>query len=234
MFIQPNIFQTNMEMFNCLYVEDSLRLVKDIETKWFSGDHILYLLTISVPLILIWIIFTIIIFMILKRNKRNLFDYKTEWKYGFLFKGYKTKYYWWEIVIISRKMLLVCILTVLSSLGVSIQCFLIFILFSFYIYIHVKWNPFLRRELNTLETLSMGNIILLIYCAVFISSASTNTDGSYKTKNSFQIDNNVMIVLSTSVILAIIAFYLYFIYFLLIKLYYFCKKYWSEPNVSEN
>ena len=218
MYIHPTVFTVNMEMFNCVDVNGSKRLSKDIDTLWFNGRYF-YFFPFSIVVILIFCFgVPFVIWNRLKSNSKHLYDYQTEKRYGFLYKGYRPRYYWWETVIIFRKMFIVFMITVGSLFGTSIQWFVIFVGLTAFIIFHVVFSPFLKRELNSLETFSMSTILLLVYCAVFLSSQSINASGSNKTKRNFVLDDATIQIVENIIIWTIIVFYVYFgIYFAIYK-----------------
>ena len=176
--IHQSIFTVNIEMLNSIYVNGSKRLSKDIDTLWFNGSYFYFFLFSIIVILVFCLGVSFVIWNILKSNSKHLFDYQTEKIIWILYKGYKPRYYWLETVIIFRKIFIVFMATV-GSLFENIHpmiCY--FVGLTAFIIFHVVSNPFLKRELNLLETFSMSTILLLVYCTVFFSSESANVSGS--------------------------------------------------------
>ena len=57
----------------------------------------------------------------LYRNRYNLDDMVTYSKYSFLYEGYKNDKYYWEFVILSRKILIIICSVFMTSSGPQIQ-----------------------------------------------------------------------------------------------------------------
>ena len=124
--IHPSVFTVNMKMFNWVDVNGSNRLSNDIDTLWFNCGYF-YFFPFSIIVILVFCLdVPFVIWNRLKSNSKHLFDYQTEKRHGFLYKGYKPRYYWWETVITFLKMFIVFMVTVGSLFGTSIQWFVIF------------------------------------------------------------------------------------------------------------
>ena len=70
------------------------------------------------PSIIFWGLgIPLIAFFILRRNSEDIDKKEVREKYGFLYKGYTFKFYYWEIIVLYRKALIAVIATVLSKLG---------------------------------------------------------------------------------------------------------------------
>ena len=74
---------------------------------------------IVVPSLVVWG-FGIPLFalFLLIKEKNKLDTVETKQKYGFLFRGYKKRYFYWEIVIMYRKLSLIIITVVVQRLGI--------------------------------------------------------------------------------------------------------------------
>lgn len=64
--------------------------------------------------------------ILLNKEKSKLNSIQTREKLGFLYNGYKNEYYYWEVVIMYRKILMVIIAVVIANLGVITQVNFIF------------------------------------------------------------------------------------------------------------
>jgi hypothetical protein len=75
------------------------------------------ILAVCLPIAIVWIIgFPITIFIILKRNKKNINDPNMIIKYGTFYIGLKENAYYWEVLVVNiRKVLLSIIVVGLSS-----------------------------------------------------------------------------------------------------------------------
>lgn len=74
---------------------------------------------VALPSILVWGIGIPFVWLIsLFRSKKNIDLIDTREKWGFLFSGYKKEYYFWEIIIIYRKVLIIFISVYVTSFGV--------------------------------------------------------------------------------------------------------------------
>ena len=86
---------------------------------------------VSLPTLIVWgLVFPVISLVLLVRNRRKLTAEETKLKYGFLYIGYSPKSYYWEFVIMYRKILIAFISVFLSSVSISIQGLLAFLILA--------------------------------------------------------------------------------------------------------
>ena len=88
-------------------------------------------------------------------------------KYGFLYNGYRKQYYYWEVIIMYRKIIIIFIAVFVSNFGYITQALLIFILVIVFLIINMKLKPFGQVALNDLETLSLTATMITVYCGLF-------------------------------------------------------------------
>ena len=126
---------------------------------------------IAVPSLVIWG-FGIPAFawLVLARNKDNLDLIETREKYGFLYNGYKKKYYFWESVNMYRKISVIFIAVFLRVFGVITQALVVFIVLILFLILNIKLMPFTFRALNDMEMMSIITSMLTIYCGLFFLS----------------------------------------------------------------
>ena len=144
-----------------------------------------YSLMIAVPSLVIWG-FGIPAFawIVLMRNKDYLDLVETREKYGFLYNGYKKKYYYWESVNMYRKIAIIFISVFLRVAGVITQALVVFLVLILFLILNIKLLPFTFQSLNDMEMLSIMTLMLTIYCGLFYLSDNpevyTSSDTSVK------------------------------------------------------
>ena len=144
-----------------------------------------YSLMIAVPSLVIWG-FGIPAFawIVLMRNKDYLDLVETREKYGFLYNGYKKKYYYWESVNMYRKIAIIFISVFLRVAGVITQALVVFLVLILFLILNIKLLPFTFQSLNDMEMLSIMTLMLTIYCGLFYLSDNpevyTSSDTSAK------------------------------------------------------
>ena len=95
---------------SCINVDGDLRLKNDLEVMCYKGEHIFWALGVGVPSIVVWGMGIPLFALILLIKERKIIESRaTREKLGFLFRGYKTRFFYWEIVIMFRKIVLIFI-----------------------------------------------------------------------------------------------------------------------------
>ena len=93
-------------MFACTTIEGKSYVDIYMEDECWTGDHALFSITVAIPAFILWGLgFPFLAFLTLHRiNKvKGLEVLKNKQVYGFLYIGYLPKKYWWELLILARK-----------------------------------------------------------------------------------------------------------------------------------
>ena len=117
----PNLLKMTLQMFACTSIENNLYLDIYMEDECWIGDHFTYTLSVAVPATIVWGIGLPFasFFKIIKLNSiRKLRSRKNRKVYGFLYDGYTIKKYWWEMVILARKVIVLFALIWLNQTSV--------------------------------------------------------------------------------------------------------------------
>ena len=105
----PPITQYTGDMFNCQTYDDTSRLYRDLH------QHMAFY--VALPSFAMWglgITFYAIVILTKLRERLDAADTKQ----GFLYNGYKRNCYFWESVLMYRKIMLIVIAAVLKTVGI--------------------------------------------------------------------------------------------------------------------
>lgn len=131
----PTIVSYLAKSINCTKIEDTYRLYDDLEEECFQGKHLNIIYAISIPGLFCWAFGVPILGLVTMRHflkeiasKKFLSDPKFsndlhkrfKLRLGFLTQGYKEELYFWEIVLLLRKTLLVLMLTFLAPVSAGV------------------------------------------------------------------------------------------------------------------
>jgi hypothetical protein len=152
-----------------LDIDGESRLKYDLEIKCYQGMHSFWAMGIALPFgMLLWG-FGIPIFalILLSLDKEKLDKIEVRQKLGFLFRGYVLRFYYWEIVIMFRKIALILIQSFLVQFGVLLQALVVFVLLILFSVLTMTLSPFQTVILNRLEIISLLASMLTVYCGIF-------------------------------------------------------------------
>jgi hypothetical protein len=91
-------------------------------------------------------------------------------QYSFLYLGYKMSHFYWEFVILYRKLLIAFISVYLANISVHIQALSLMLVLIGSLILQAKHEPFSEPQLNELEFRSIMTSAVTIYCGLFYLS----------------------------------------------------------------
>ena len=161
--MQATIVKTSFGLFQCknLYRSDEPKeyLVEDYSIKCWQGKHITWIFMLLLPSLIIWIlVLPGIILYVLRKNKRNLAAGDTLKRYSFIYNGYRKDKYFWEFVIMVRKIFIISSIVFISPENSGLQIFLFLLLILISYALHVVNKPYTDPKLNKLEQVALISI----------------------------------------------------------------------------
>jgi hypothetical protein len=167
----PQITQFMIDMFNCQPYDGEKRLEYDLQIMCWEHKHQFYTYLVALPCFIIWGLgIPAMIYILMSKEKENLDTDAAKIKFGFLYNGYKRANYTWEIVIMYRKIVCLCLSVFLSGIGIIVQALVLLILLVVFIGLNSALRPFAERTLNEIEDISLATQIITIYCGLFFIS----------------------------------------------------------------
>ena len=97
-----------------------------------------------------------------------------------MYRGYKARLYFWEVLVLLRKLAIVLVASFGSSLGSFIQAMILFILLVVFLAMNIKVSPFSKREVNDVESLPMVCSILSVYAGLYYVLTSDSAEAGVK------------------------------------------------------
>lgn len=159
--------------------QEEFRLVQDLEIRFFDEKHLFWVKFIVIPLILligIVIPFFIFAFLLFSYMKSSLDNKWIKFNLGFFYFAYKKKLFFWDFVILFRKILIIFAQSYFFTKSDKNEIFPpIFLLFVIFIclLLQVIVKPFQPKafgSINSLEKLSLITIFFSFYIALFYQS----------------------------------------------------------------
>ena len=110
--------QYMIEAFNCKDIDGTKRLAANLEILCDSNNHKIWQFAVGLPGLLVWGLgIPLFGIMILTKDKERLEKIETREKYGFLYRGYKHAFFYWECVIMYRKIVIIFISVFIVKYG---------------------------------------------------------------------------------------------------------------------
>ena len=172
--VYPNIVKLLFSNFNCMSIDHMDTYLKsNTDIRCWDQRHKQYSLIVVVPGIILWALgFPALLVGIMAKNKRCLHLDLYRVVFGYLFNGYKLSRFFWEFIIMYRKILLISISVFLSSQAVMIQALTVVIVLVLSLYLQYASRPYNSNELNHMETEALFTATITIYCGLYYLSNS--------------------------------------------------------------
>jgi hypothetical protein len=111
------------------------------------------------------------------RNKRSFEELAVKQRYGFVIAGYQKSTYYWEIVILYRKTLVITASIVFGGISIELQTLSVLIILLLASYMQSDLKPFLGDSMNKMEFRSILVSIVTIYCGLYYLSSDVSWTG---------------------------------------------------------
>jgi hypothetical protein len=120
--IHPTLIKVMFSTFSCGVLEEGEKWLNDnLAIKCWEGDHLQYSILVALPSIIVWgIAAPAACLFALARYRSSLDTYEVRLRFGFLFNGYRPQTFYWEFVILYRKILVICCSVFLGQYSVEI------------------------------------------------------------------------------------------------------------------
>jgi len=170
--IHPNVSQYTIDVFTCRQLEEGrLFLAKDLDTECWTPEHTSWAFLVGLPGLICYTFgIPLIGYLALHGVRHQLSNLHVQLKYGFLYFGYRPKYYYWEIWVMVRKILLVFITVFVKAVGPLTEATSSMILVCFTLILHLHVMPYDTDDLNSLESVSLYASLITLLCGIYFYS----------------------------------------------------------------
>ena len=144
--LHPTLTRQSLFLFMCTEIEKKFYLRKDVQLQCFTSQHYIFTMCVGLPGVLIYVVGTpaITLWILYRRrhklNVTGLAGQETKGTYGFLYRGYEI--YYWETVIMSRKIAMVIVAVFGLQASVETQALLALLVVVLASAAHVIAKPF--------------------------------------------------------------------------------------------
>ena len=175
--IHPTLTRRSVELLTCDKISPSSTkqfLRADLEEECWVGRHLNWAVGIGIPFLILYSAGIPIasFYMLYKRKHKLKTDESTVSRFGFLYLGYQV--WWWEIIIMTRKVLMVLIDVVLAPAGVAVQALMAMLLLSAMFAVTLVVKPFENPILQALELASLLVSLSTLWMGSFFWAANDN------------------------------------------------------------
>ncbi|CAI2367919.1 unnamed protein product [Moneuplotes crassus] len=165
--LHPKLTEQSLGLFRCIDVNvDDSRVRMDISIKCYSSEHIKWLLLISLPCIIVWVVsLPLAALVVLFYNFKKQEDNKFKQYFLILYQGLKKDKFYWEFVNTARKILILMIFPLPTEMKMLIAILLLAVLAR----IQITLQPYKNTENNKIEILATSAGIITIFSGLLYS-----------------------------------------------------------------
>jgi hypothetical protein len=162
----PTIAAINLQVFNCVDFasEGTSYLMIDLDEQCWEGDHKFYAVRFGIPTILVWIVgFPCAAFIYLFRNRSDLSNKMIRNTLGFLYIGLKDKSFYWELLNLLLKIVIIGVNVFLSKYDVMFKAVCAFIILITFVETQQHMMPYESKDMHLLQLFSIIATVTNIY-----------------------------------------------------------------------
>ena len=162
--VYPTMVKQGLAVIACEKVGGEFWLAADLQEKCMKGRHLAFVFMICVPQVIVYVLgLPLMATLLLYKNRRHLIDEEIQMRWGLLYAGYRLEYFWFELTIVVRKIVLVVIGGVFGArLGPDMQVYMALGMVVIFIVVHLAVRPFdeLTKAHQILHWLELGALLM--------------------------------------------------------------------------
>jgi hypothetical protein len=167
--IHPNILRSSFSYFSCTEIQSGqFWLNENLDIRCFDSKHNSFALAVILPVLVIWgLLVPLLVLLYLSRTRRELSEINTKLRFGFLYNGFKRSKFYWEFLIMLRKVLIICVVVFIGNQSVPVQALSLVLLLLNFLILQYLAKPYASNELNQMELRSIFVASVTIFCGLY-------------------------------------------------------------------
>jgi len=172
--VHPSITKMMFSVYSCMEINPGESwVIADLAEQCWTTNHFKTVFFISVPSLSVWVLgLPTIVLGLLIRARLRLHEMSPRVMFSFLYKGYEQKWFYWEFVILYRKIAIVSSSVFLSPMSVRVESLTILAILLIAVYLQLRYQPYNEPTLNKLEIKSILVSAVTIYAGLYYDTRS--------------------------------------------------------------
>lgn len=135
-----------------------------------------FMLFVGLPFFILYAIgIPFLAFLLLFYRRRRLDHPKVRERYGFLFSGFRKPVFFWESVVMLRKVGLAAVSVFLAPWGVELQTYFALLIVAIATFLHARFWPYTKESVNRLDFAALIVAFLTLVGGLFLQSSKSST-----------------------------------------------------------
>ncbi|EWS71153.1 transmembrane protein, putative (macronuclear) [Tetrahymena thermophila SB210] len=173
-YTQPDLVAQMIASLSCRQIGNVKYILSNVSMECYTQDFYKWGFGFILPFLFIFLfLLPYILIVQLKKAKNNLQLLEIKRKYGFLYKEYTQKCYYWEFVKMAQKLAIILQLNFYSQ-DIKTKGILVFITVTFYSISLMIYKPYKSNQINQLDHYSTNVCAISVLLGLFIYSNDYN------------------------------------------------------------
>ena len=170
--VHPSVTKVMFSVYSCMEIlPGEYWVIADLAEQCWTATHWKVIFLVSVPSLALWVLgLPTVVLAVLIHGRLHLHDMSQRIMYSFLYKGYEQRWFYWEFVILYRKIGLVTASVFLSPVSVRTESLTILAILLVALYFQLRYQPYNEPTLNKLEVKSILVSAVTIYAGLYYDS----------------------------------------------------------------
>lgn len=175
----PIVTRAALVLFRCQDVAGVAYMDAALDVPCYSVEHFMWMLGGGIPALLFYSIgVPAMSFLVLRANRHALHLPQLRERLGFAYVGFRPSRYWYESVIMLRKVAIIAVAVFLAAAGPHLQTLAGVIVILVSLGLHNKFQPFGKGGvLHRLEQGSLFTAFITLYCGLLLFSGAGEATG---------------------------------------------------------
>ncbi len=218
-FIHPDVSRSMLLLFLCTPAHGTTYLQMNTSIECWAGTHTTWVLAMALPILILFVVgFPVVTYFALAKAQIKDTLHKEEsneplldedWKkidrYSFIVKGYKPKFWYWELLVTEQKLLMM-VISVFFARGGSSQAITAVIVVLLFMGLQLAFQPYDTAHLNRVATLSCICSLLLLLVGLYTLDRVDELNSTQAERDAQETRDSVLSVLVVIITVGFVGF----------------------------
>ena len=184
----------------------------DDTIEFYDANHQNMIRFVAVPSLLFYgAVCPLLVMFYIRRHQDRQTNRKLMFRFGLLYSGFAPKYWYYELILFLRKLLIILVVTFASSNEQQLHIALGVLIVLLYLLEHLRpyaakgagsEDQLVQDRLHRMESLSLVILIGMVWCAVFFVLGCNDNDGTCSVLGVCVLGSNVIFAFGSGYVVA--------------------------------